>query len=562
MTLPPVVYPEFPVLEIPCPVPELLEIQTSNLLPLKMSRPQPMISRIYHPLVIVSLCILQATGCQQGNYDVVVLKSEVKELQRELEKLKETHEATDAAEHRVRISNLESELIQIRQQLNSRISQISSEPDGANNVAIPNNFVLGDPASDSGDSEPTTPDSSTPVSSERIETAISAFESAGHTLVLDDKGRVVSIDASQFPLELSTIQLAESFENLKQLAVSGPRVTSEMFDVFSRLTSLERLDLEVTIANTEQLEKLTTLKNLKFIQLFRTDIDDDSMAVLARFPALEQIRCGQTRVGDAGLLHLSNMNQLRALDLSDCNRVSASGVAAIARLPNLKFLKVWGSQINDAVMDSIAQIKTLEVLGLNDTMVSDAGIEKLENLTALKEIHLVRTRVGDSGIAVLAGLPELSTLGLRDTQLSDEGLSHISHMKKLTNLDLSENRSPGITDAGMAHLSKLDTLLELNLWTTAVGDAGVAQLTGLTKLKSLNLDKTRITNAACESLTKMPQLEWLHLGSNPLGDEAIEPLTRLPNLTYLNLSHTNISSSAWIDVDDAISDRGGILIPP
>ena len=77
--------------------------------------------------------------------------------------------------------------------------------------------------------------------------------------------------------------------------------------ITAELPGVKPDDLELTIANTELLSRLEGLANLKYIQLFRTDISDESMSVLARFPALEQIRCGQTRIGDDGLARLSGM---------------------------------------------------------------------------------------------------------------------------------------------------------------------------------------------------------------------------------------------------------------
>ncbi len=507
-------------------------------------------------LSLIGLILL--AGCQQENYDVVVLKSQVKELQRELEETRQAADSQEIGALRRRVVQLESELITLQQKMTTLIEQgVSSSGGGSAESGNNNSFVL-EPADGDSDS---TPASDRP-SSEKIEEAIAALESAGAMITRDESGQVVAIDASDFPMELPTVKQMTMLPELRHLTVSGPWVTAEMFDVFGQLTTLERIDLDVTIANTQLLEKLEGLSELNYIQLFRTDIDDDSLEVLARFPKLAQIRCGQTRVGDAGLQHLKSMTGLRAIDLSDCNSVSSAGVAALSGLPNLKFLKIWGPQINDRTLDSVAQMSALEVLGLNDTQVTDDGVEKLAGLSRLREVHLVRTRVGDRSLQVLAALPNIATLRLRDTQLSDDGLQHLSQIGGLTRLDLSENSSPGISDAGLESLAQLENLTELNLWTTRVSDEGVTKLANLETLKWLNLDKTRITDAACQTLAKMPQLEWLHLGSNSLTDAAIEPLLTLPNLKYLNLSQTGISQSAYFEIDDIVSERGGIVVPP
>ncbi len=513
----------------------------------------------FYRLVLIGLCLALISGCQGENYDVVVLKSQVRELQSELKRLRDIADATNIESLQRRVVQLESDLIAVQQQMTTlQERQAATTIDGSRSPESLDSFVLETP-----DPQPKPPAAADESGNQpAAEEAARALESAGAILTRDESGQVIAVDASEFPMELATIQRLRDLPDIRQLAVSGPWVSAEMFDVFGQLSSLERIDLDVTIANTELLARLSGLARLRYIQLFRTDIDNDSLAVLAKFPELEQIRCGQTRVGDAGLEHLRSMTRLRAIDLSDCNSVSSAGVEALSGLPNLKFLKVWGPQINDRTLDSIAQMSSLEVLGLNDTRVTDAGIEKLAGLTSLQEIHLVRTRTGDRSLEIFSALPNVATLRLRDTQLSDAGLEYLARIKGLERLDLSENSSPGITDAGMQSVGRMENLVELNLWTTQVSDEGIHSLVNLGNLRWLNLDKTLVTDAACQTLAQMPQLEWLHLGSNNLTDAAVQPLLKLPNLRYLNLKQTGISQDAWFEIDDVVSQRGGIVVPP
>lgn len=490
------------------------------------------------PLVLAMLA-LSVSGCnQQDRYDVVVLQSRVKQLEAQLESLQqEVGKSAERAKLQKTVDRLQEEVIQLQRALNDVGTLMTA------NVRP----------------EETLPAEPTP---EEIEAAIVSLESAGVSVEKDDQGKVVAVRATEFPVELSVIEQLTKFSAIKQVAVSGPWVTHEMFDVFGKLKTLERLDAEVTIADQKALEKLAGLSNLKFVQLFRTDIDDDCMKILAAMPALEQIRCGQTRIGDAGLAHLANLESLRAIDLSDCNRVTGEGVAHLSRLPNLKFLKVWGPQIDDNSMDSIALMTSLEVLGLNDTQVTDSGIEKLDQLEKLKEVHLVRTRTGDRSLAILSRMPDIHTLRLRDTEITDVGLESLTSLKNLRKLDLSENNSPGITDACVGSLAKIESLEELNLWTTSITDEGVKSLTGMANLKWLNLDKTEITDAACKELSAMTQLTWLHLGSNEITDASVPSLVKLLNLKYLNISHTGISQDGFFQLDDEFAPLGGIVIPP
>ncbi len=488
--------------------------------------------RCFALLAVAAVICGGFSGCQQGKYDVVVLKSKVKQLERELAELGQRSvspagtTSTPSPEVQADIIDLKRKVADLESQLLAARRSIES------------------------------------MNRENVSNAVAVLEDNGANVSLDESGHVVTVDLTQFPVDDETFAHLRFFSNIRELSVSGPWVTPAMFDVVGQLTTLQQVDFSKTIANTSILEKLTGLRDLKYIQLFRADIDDDSMRVLSQFENLEQIRCGQTRIGDEGLQHLQNLTSLRAIDLSDCNRVSDQGLEHLSQLPDLKFVKVWGPQVGDPGMAHVAKMASLEVLGLNDTQVTDEGIRQLAVLNRLKELHLVRTRIGDPSLEVFAGLTELQSLRLRDTQITDDGLVWLAELPKLENLDLSENSSPGIGDPAMEHVAKIQSLQELNLWTTQVTDAGVQQLTRLPNLTWLNLDKTQITDRSAGILAQMPQLTWLHLGSNELTDESIESLKKLSKLKYINLSHTQISQEGFFELSDVLEPSGCIVIPP
>ena len=110
------------------------------------------------------------------------------------------------------------------------------------------------------------------------------------------------------------------------------------------------------------------------------------MAVLAQYPSIQQIRVGQTKVGDEGLKYLEGKESITALDLTDCNKVSDTGLAYLVTLPKLKMLKVWGKAITNKGLNSIGKISSLEVLGMNDTGIDDEGMQALNELVNLKEV--------------------------------------------------------------------------------------------------------------------------------------------------------------------------------
>lgn len=449
-------------------------------------------------------------GCETTDYEPLIIKSKLREMEGEIEELKQ------------------------------EIETLKSTAAAKKQPVVKEEFVALDP------------DDEKEVR-EKLEEAEAYFE-------LDGEGFVVEADLLECS-DPDAVSELENFPKLAKIILNGTKVTPETFDGLAKVSGLTYLDIERSSPTAKSLKKLKGLKQLKFLQLFKATISEDAMKAVSEFPALEQIRCAQTRVGDAELAHLSNLKSLKAIDLSDCNRVTTEGLKSLAKCPKLSFLKVWGPSINDESLEVIGQMKSLRVLGLNDTAVTDEGMQFLKDLK-LKEVHLFRTKVGDAGLKVLAGMPSMGFLNLRDTRISDDAIGMLVGLDQLKKLDLSECNSPGVTDASGTHFAKMSNLADLNLWSTKFSDDGVKELTGLSNLTRLNLDNTKVTDVAIKELEKMPQLNWLHLGKTAVTDESIPSLLKLEDLKYLNISYTQITEDGFFELDDEFAPNGCTVVQP
>jgi internalin A len=473
------------------------------------------------------VCLLLATavsvGCETNNYEPLIIKKKMKELEGEIEALK---------------------------------SEISELKNG--------NFV---PGAVQENGETTTAETADSATSRVIYSADDelkireALENSDAYFSVDDSGFAVEADLTECRKGNEAVEQLVGFAKLTKVILDGTTIDSDTFDSLSKMDELAHLEIERSSPDAQSLEKLKRLKNLKFLQLFKATLSEDAVKVLSEFPALEQIRCGQTRVGDDELRHLANLKTLKAIDLSDCNRVTIDGLKSLSQCPNLSFLKVWGDKIDNEGMKHVAKMKSLKVLGLNDTSVDDEGIGLLADL-GLQEIHLFRTLAGDESLRVISQMPNMKTLNVRDTRLTDKGIEYLANLKDLEKLDLSECNSPGITDACGQHLAKMANLKQLNLWSTKFTDEGLKHLTGLKNLTWLNLDNTGITDDGVAMLAEMPQLTWLHLGKTNITDREVKTLMGLENLKYLSISHTKISEDAYYDIDDHFSPKGCEVIAP
>jgi uncharacterized membrane protein len=108
--------------------------------------------------------------------------------------------------------------------------------------------------------------------------------------------------------------------------------------------------------------------------------------------------------GDAQLRDLATVgDNLVLLDLSR-TKVTDAGLAAVAKMPNLRRLQLQETGVTDAGLPSIKALPKLEVLNLFDTRVSDAGLAALTSLKTLRRLYLWRTAVTAGGEAKLGKL--------------------------------------------------------------------------------------------------------------------------------------------------------------
>ena len=380
---------------------------------------------------------------------------------------------------------------------------------------------------------------------------------------VDDSGqRIVELDFTDAVYSNDDLSAVTELPDLKTLVLNGVNCDQQSFELVGKMPVLQHLEIPMSPATPEALAELTGLQNLKFIQLFRADVTDDGFKELAKIDGLQQIRCAQTRISNDALKNISSLESLKALDLSDCNLVNDSGLLHLTKVPDLRFLKLWGPGITNAGMQHVGRMNSLQVLGLNDTGVTDDGVAELAGLNNLREVHLFRTSIGDDGLKVLAELPNMQLFNLRDTKISDAAISHLLQRDMLTSLDLSETQSPGITDAGGKLLSGFKNLTRLNLWDTNVSDNSVVEIAKLENLVWLNLDKTDISDKAIPDIARLGKLTWLHVGSTALTDASVDMLKSMEQLQYLNVSNTQMSQERFFELFDHLSALGCEVVGP
>ncbi|WP_018626890.1 c-type cytochrome domain-containing protein [Niabella aurantiaca] len=127
------------------------------------------------------------------------------------------------------------------------------------------------------------------------------------------------------------------------------------------------------------------------------------------------------KLKDAGVMVVPVAHEKNYLSV---NFVTAGNQARqlVKLLEPLKKQLVWlrldGSDIDDAALAAIAKLEGLTRLYLSNTAITDAGLQHLKPLKQLQVLNLVGTKVTDKGVAELKTMPALRAIYLYKTNIN------------------------------------------------------------------------------------------------------------------------------------------------
>jgi hypothetical protein len=274
------------------------------------------------------------------------------------------------------------------------------------------------------------------------------------------------------------------------------------------LAEVNEIVLGDTYVSEAGLGCLKQFRNLRTLSLRRTDVTDSSLRLLQGL-SLEELNLARTQVTDIGLEYVARIPSLRFLELYR-TQISGNLAAALKKLPNLEVLSIGNTDIDDDSLDGLESMRRMRSLDLQYSKITDEALRHVQNIISLEELNLTGTRAGDLGMTCLKHLAMLKSLRLDETQISNEGLAPVGNLAGLQELSVSYTE---IDDAGMASLRGLRKLDRLNLRSTSVGDQGLAYLASLRELSELDLRATRVTDAGLSQLFGLAKLTSILIDS-------------------------------------------------
>jgi hypothetical protein len=216
-------------------------------------------------------------------------------------------------------------------------------------------------------------------------------------------------------------EVKETMGVVTALSISdGTKLTDEDFRQIGRFAGLKTLTLSNCL-NDRQLELLTGLSSLEYLQTNLADVTDDGIKPLAKLKGLKTLKFfhpGKSFTG-AGLAHLTELPVLQSLTVAGSLSFGDEGMAAAAKLTGLKELRTWHAGFTDEGVKKLTVLKNLRSLYLGQRLTynppacpTDQTLAILVEIKSLESLQLDEARLTLDALRQVKQLPAMKKLTL------------------------------------------------------------------------------------------------------------------------------------------------------
>lgn len=195
--------------------------------------------------------------------------------------------------------------------------------------------------------------------------------------------------------------------NLKALYLGATSVTGEGLQHLAENKSLEILHLTGSAAN--QLKYVANWKQLKQLDLSGTRVTDETISPLRLCEKLESLTLSDTPITDAGLAELDTLKNLKSLKM-ERGKISGEAFNRLGSLQELSSLYLYESNLTDEGLAHLKQFPKLRWLNLYGTKVTGRGLELLREFPALESLVIYNIALTAEDEPRLAALTNVKTL--------------------------------------------------------------------------------------------------------------------------------------------------------
>lgn len=296
----------------------------------------------------------------------------------------------------------------------------------------------------------------------------------------------------------------QKHERLELLQLDAAGITDEGLSTMPALDRLTTLHLRGTAS---QGRVLAHFRGSPLEQFSCNQLTDEGARMLSGFSTLRDVSLSGSLITGRGLAAIARLPRLQRLDLTGCSELidadfsalgdiydldslelgqTAAGdraAAALARLNNLRHLRIGSEHLSDAGLRKLCEVVSLHTLTIapEATELSDAAFADLWRLTNLRSFGVAAPHVSGSGLASLNELPHLEWMNLEGTGIADAALEHAAASQSLRRLSVGgwqNGGPPAVTDTGLLHLAVARNLTQFTLFRrgTKATDEGIGQL--------------------------------------------------------------------------------------
>jgi len=267
------------------------------------------------------------------------------------------------------------------------------------------------------------------------------------------------------------------------------------------LPEVERIFINGGKFSADGFVKLALLPKLRWLDIYASDIDPKTFAVLTKLKTVETLRIQNCPVNAEILGYAGTIRGLKTVEFNKTQDVTSEGF--------LKFL------------NAVEGLESLQIFGDHGDFLNDACMVRVGEMEGMQRLCTTSKSITSKGWSQLAGLTGMKLLRVRGTSFSDDDMRAIEGMKGLEDLELSKTR---ITDAGMKSLAGLTKMHNLILEGTKITDTGMVHLQGMTELDNLYVGETEVTAKGLAVVPKKERMSMMRIGKQALTPKQLDEL--------------------------------------
>ena len=206
---------------------------------------------------------------------------------------------------------------------------------------------------------------------------------------------------------------------------------------------------------------------------------------------------------------------------------------ALENYPQVTFLKINLSNVDDAMTHIIEEHKTITDLNLRQCKISLPNLKRLVSLKRLISLRLNNVTGSNEAIKTVNN-PRLTHLEIREGQLDEQAVQQITSMKSLVHLEISASK---VSHNMIDRIAKLPALAVLHLDETGINDEDLVKISEISTLYDLSIAHCGpFEPGSYAKLKKLPLLRKLWVNGNKLNRFALSEIASLSTLQLLDVA--------------------------